>query len=350
MLNNLKLALKFTLLLSLVFISAMVISGVVLSQTTQQQAENDVAYRGKILMEVMNSVRSYTNAEVNPLLEPKRENSNELIVQAIPSYSVRRVFENLLKNVNYKDYLYKEALLNPTNLQDKADVFETKLIQKFSQKSRFESEEDSGFTTIKGKEEKVFYYAKPIVVTEQRCLRCHSSPEKAPKKQLTIYGSEHGFGWKLNEVLGTQIIYVPSKQVFAIAHRNLALFMGIFIGIFALVILLINFLLKRTVVQPIRPMARLAKKISNEQLSSEQNEEKSEIKSLEKLAQRSDELGQLAQIFQQMAYAIYSREQSFAQQLQQLRNKGDVRIAYFKKLQQKAQRIRSKSKSSNNPS
>ena len=345
MLSNLKLAPKFTLLLSLVFISAIAISGVVLSKTTQQQAESDVAYRGQILMEVMSSVRNYTDAEVSPLLEPRIEKSNELILQAIPSYSVIKVFENLRKNSKYKEYLYKDALLNPTNyVRDKADNLETKIIENFRKESGLEKE--SGFTNRQG--ENVFYYAQPIVVTESTCLRCHSTPAVAPKKQLAIYGSEHGFGWTLNKVLGTQIIYVPSEQVFAIAHRNLASFMGIFIGIFALVILLINFLLKRSVIQPIRPMARLAQKISNnEDLSSEPNEE-SEIKSVEKLAKRPDELGQLAQLFQQMAHAIYTREQTFAQQLQQLRNKGDVRIAYFKNLQQKAQTIRSKSKDSSN--
>ena len=342
MLSNLKLAPKFTLLLSLVFISAIIISGAVLSHTTQQQAEDDVAYRGQILMEVMSSLRNYTDAEVNPLLEPRIEKSNELILQAIPSYSVIKVFENLRKNPRYQNYLYKDALLNPTNyVRDKADAFEAKIIESFRQKS--DLKKDSGFTTRKG--DKVFYYAQPVIIREQSCLRCHSTPAAAPKQQLAIYGSEHGFGWTLNKVLGTQIIYVPSEQVFAIAHRNLALFMGIFIGIFALVILLINFLLKRSVIGPIRPMARLAQKISNDQLSSEQNEE-SEIKSLEKLAKRPDELGQLARLFQQMAHAIYTREQSFAQQLQQIRNKGDVRIAYFKNLQQKAQTIRNKSKES----
>ncbi|HAJ63732.1 MAG TPA: histidine kinase, partial [Cyanobacteria bacterium UBA8543] len=341
MLSNLKLASKFTLLLSLVFVCAIVISGAVLSQTTQQQAESDVAYRGQILMEVMNSVRNYTNDEVNPILKGRIKKSNELILQAIPSYSVSKVFENLRKNSKYQNYLYKDAVLRPnTYVPDEANTFEKKIIKKFQKKSALK--EDSGFTTTR-KGKSVFYYAQPII-EKKKCLRCYNASAEASKRKVAISGNP-GFGKSQNNVLGTRIIYVPSEEVFAIAHRNLLLFMSIFIGIFALVIWLINFLLKRSVIQPIRPMARLAQKISNDQLSSEQSEE-SEIKSVEKLAKRSDELGQLAQLFQQMAQAISTREQSFAQQLQQIRNKGDVRIAYFKKLQQKAQTIRSKSKNS----
>lgn len=352
MLSNLKLAPKFTLLLSLVFISAIAISGAVLSQITLQRAGNDVAYKGQILMEAMSSVREYTNSQVNPLIEPKIETSKEFIPQAIPSYSVREVFEILRKNPNYKDYFYKDALLNPTNLRDKADDFEAKIVEQFREKS--DLKEISGFRTKAG--EKVFYYTRPIVVTKQSCLRCHSTPEAAPKSQLVTYGPQNGFGWKLNKVLGVQTIYVPSEEVFAIAHQYLALVMGIFIGIFAIVISLINFLLKQAVIQPIRPMARLAQKISNEQLSSDPADEESDLASLEKAAKNSDELGQLARLFKQMAKAIYGREQSFAQQLQELRNKSEQikgrtlsrssDIAYFRTLQQKAKTIRSKKKGS----
>ncbi len=351
MLKNLKLAPKFTVLLSLVFISAIAISGFILSQATQQKAEADVAYKGQILMGVMNSVRNYTNTEINPLLASRVETAPEFIPQSIPSFAVREVFEILRKDPDYQDYFYKDAVLNPTNLRDQADKFETELVEEFRQQP--DLKELSGFRNREG--ENVFYYAQPITITKQSCLRCHSTPENAPKSQLVTYGDQHGFGWELNKVLGTQTIYVPSQQVFAIAHQYLALFMGIFIGIFALVLLLINFLLKRAVIQPIKPMARLAQKISSEQFITDQDEE-ADLASLGQVAKKSDELGQLARLFQQMAQAVYIREQTFAQQLQQLRNKSEQtkahtgartsEIAYLKALQQKAKAIRSQTKGS----
>lgn len=351
MLTNLKLAPKFTILLSLVFVSAIAISGAILSQTTLQRAEADVAYKGKILMGLMNSVRTYTNNEINPLVAPKVETSEKFIPQSIPSYSVRQVFEILRKDSAYKDYFYKDAVLNPTNSRDYVDEFEVDLVKQFREDPNLK--EVSGFRNRSGEE--VFYYAQPITIKKQSCLRCHSTPEAAPKSQLATYGAEHGFGWELNKVLGTQTIYVPSEEIFAVARHNLSLVMGIFIGIFALVILLINYLLKQAVIQPIRPMARLAQKMSSEEFMMEENEE-ADLASLEKVSKKSDELGQLARIFQQMAHSIYVREQSFAEQLKQLRNKSDQtkartqartsEMAYLKSLQEKSQTIRSKTKGS----
>jgi hypothetical protein len=90
-------------------------------------------------------------------------------------------------------------------------------------------------------------------------------------------------------------------------------------------------------------------------MSSDQTVE-SDIESLGRVARKSDELGQLARLFNQMAQAIYGREQSFAKQLQELRIKSEQmktrtqsnnnEISYFKALQQKAQMIRNKAKSS----
>jgi nitrate/nitrite-specific signal transduction histidine kinase len=135
------------------------------------------------------------------------------------------------------------------------------------------------------------------------------------------------------------------------ARQYLSLVMGIFIIVFAFVILLINFLLKQAVIQPIRPMARLAQKISSDCFD---QAEESDIKSLEKAAKNSDELGQLTRLFKQMVQAVSVREQSFAQQLQKLRAKSeqmkvsteskDTEIAYLKALQQKAKPLETSQK------
>ena len=54
--GNFKLATKFTLLLSLVFIGAILISGFALSKALEQKAEDEIDYRGQVLMQMVNSV------------------------------------------------------------------------------------------------------------------------------------------------------------------------------------------------------------------------------------------------------------------------------------------------------
>ena len=353
MLGNLKLATKFTLLLSLVFIGAILISGFALSKALEHKAEAEINYRSQILAGVVNSVREYTSTNVSPLLAPKVETESAFIPETIPSFAAREVFENLRKNKEYKNLFYKDATLNPTNLRDKADDFETKLVERFRQEPGLKT--ISGFRDSFGEE--LFYSARPFSVKNPNCLQCHSTPEAAPKSHLASYGSENGFGWKLKEVLGTQIIYVPASEVFENARQASALIISIFIGIFALVILLINYLLKWNVLQPIKPMAQVAQKISSDEMSADEAEEFERIK-LAPIAKRTDELGQLGRVFQKMVREVYAREQQLRQQVQKLRIEIDeakrarqvaeiAETESFQKLQQEAREMRNKRNAAN---
>ncbi|BAY50274.1 sensor protein (plasmid) [Scytonema sp. HK-05] len=348
MLGNLKLATKFTLFLGLVFIIAILISGFALSKALEQKAKDEISYRGQILIQMINSVRNYTDVRVAPLLESDLKTDNHFIPEAIPTFAARQVFENLRQNKEYINFFYKDATLNPTNLADKADDFETDVIESFQNQPDLSSL--SGFRTMFG--EQLFYSAKPFSITNSSCLQCHSDPARAPKSQLATYGRDHGYGWKLNEILGTQIIYIPASQVYASAHQAFSLFIGIFIAVFTLVILLINYLLKWNVIQPIKPMAQLAQKLSTDTINSVEAEE-FERKSLGAIAKRTDELGQLGRVFQRMVREVYAREQRLKQQVQALRIEIDQakkarqveEIAdseYFQKLRQNAQELRNK--------
>ncbi len=353
MLNRFKLATKFTLLLSLVFIGAIAVSGFAFSRVLEHKAEAEIGYRSQLLAETMNSVRNFTNKHVSPLLISLVDTQPTFVPETIPSYAVREVFENLRKNEEYKDFFYKDANLYPTNLRDKADIFETKLIERFRNEPGLKNL--SGFRD--SFDEKLFYSARPFSLTNPTCLRCHSTPEAAPKSHLASYGSENGFGWKLNEILGTQIIYVPASTVFEDAKRASVSFINLFIGIFAIVLLLINYLLKRNVLQPLKPMAQLAQKISMNELSAEEAE-KFDREKLTSIVKRNDELGQLGRVFQSMMHEIYAREQQFKKQLQTLRIEVDdakrarqvaeiSESESFQKLQQEAKAMRNKRDAAN---
>lgn len=318
MFHKLKLGLKFTLILGIVFLSGICLSGLLLSQTAQQKAEEQVERKALILMDIMNSVRDYTTNQIQPLLSDRWEIESKFIPETIPAYSARQVFENLRRSPNYKDYFYKEATLNPTNLRDKADNFEADIVQKFRQNSTLQ--EVSGFR--KTSEDNLFYVARPLSISKDSCLRCHSSPQLAPKSQINTYGSENGFGWIKNEVIAAQTVYVTAEEIFASYQQQFLLSLGVFIGIFAIVILLINVLLKQTVILPLIPIARVAQRISNDYIGSEKAEE-ADLKKIDKVAKRSDELGQLAVLFKKMTSVVLAREESLQRLVKQLRHEAD---------------------------
>ncbi|MBD2101789.1 DUF3365 domain-containing protein [Leptolyngbya sp. FACHB-261] len=265
MLKNIKLGTRFNLILALVFMLGITISGAALSSVLQQRAQAEVTSQALLLIQAMNSVRSYTSNHIKPLLAPQLEPETTFTAETVPAYSATEVFENLRQSEDYKNFFYKEATLNPTNLRDKADDFESKLVERF--RSEPNTPEISGFRALPGGQ--MFYIARPLAVSQKSCLQCHSKPEVAPKSLVETYGAENGFGWQLNEIVATQVISVPADDVLASANRSLSLIMSILIGIFAVVILLINLLLRRSVIWRIRRMAKVAQEVSTGKTSTD---------------------------------------------------------------------------------
>lgn len=318
MFAKLKLRLKFTLILGLAFLGGIILSGAILAKTYYQNAQREVTNKSLVLLSTINSVKDYTNTNIEPLLEDKLKTSPTFIPEILPFFAAREIFEHLRQQPKYQNFLYKEAALNPTNLRDQADSFESHLIERFRQDLNLKQLE--GFRTIGGQE--LLYISRPLAVTQQSCLQCHSTPEAAPKSQLDSYGSENGFGWKLNSIIAAQTIYVPVREVFAIYRQQFFLAMVNFMVIFAIITLLIDWLLKKTVIQPITPMAKLAQEISKDEINSNPTVELN-FRKLNKVARRFDELGQLARAFQLMTEVVRSREQTLKQQVQQLRHEND---------------------------
>ena len=192
-------------------------------------AERETTTRAHMLLSTMNSVRKYTTNNVRPALTAKY--GGEFVKEMVPGFSAKAVFEEFRKDPVYRDFVYKEAAPNPTNKANLADDFERSLVDSFRQKA--ESKELVGTRQIGGVSH--YYIARPMVVKEQTCLDCHTTPEMAPPKQLEQYGREGGFGWKLNEIIATQVVYVPvSSAVKGDSREGTTVLIGL-VGLFVVV-------------------------------------------------------------------------------------------------------------------
>ncbi|MEA5623242.1 c-type heme family protein [Nostoc sp. UHCC 0251] len=286
MLKNLNLKQKFTILLLVILTFGLSLSGFALSSLLRENAKQDISSTGLMLMQTMSSVRKYTTTQINPELADKLE--TEFLPQSVPAYSAREVFEILRKAPGYREFFYKEATLNPTNLRDKADAFETEIVEKFRNKT--DLKELSGFRSIPGGD--IFYIARPLPVSEQSCLVCHSVPEAAPQSMINLYGTANGFGWKLNEIIGAQIITVPANNVIKKANQSSLLIILIVSTIFIATILLVNLFLNRQVVMPLKRMTRIAEEVSTGHMEVE----------FEQMS--NDEIGNLAKAFKRMQLSL----------------------------------------------
>ncbi|MEA5463691.1 c-type heme family protein [Leptothoe sp. PORK10 BA2] len=256
MLSKLNLGQKFTLMLLGVFMVGILMGGIALSRLLNYTAQAELTSKALMLMETMNAVRQYTVDEVTPEISERSE--VQFLPETVPSYSAHTVFKVLQSSPDYQDFSYREAVLNPTNPKDKADQLEASLVSKF--KEADSPEEFHDFRNSPGG--KLYYIARPIQIKQEACLSCHSTPERAPKSMVDLYGRQNGFGWKLNDIIGTQIISVPAQTVFTKARKSLLITLGVFTGVFAIAILLVNYWLKRYVVRPLNRMAATAEAVS----------------------------------------------------------------------------------------
>lgn len=240
-----------------VFLVIIVVCSQFFSMLLEQNAQKTIRDRANLLIETMNAVRDYTSTQINPKLASRLKSEEKFIPQTVPAYSAREVFEGLRDNPEYQEFFYKEATLNPTNLRDRADEFETKVVENFRSSPKLK--QITGFRALPGSD--MYYIARPLVVKSESCLRCHSTPELAPKSQIATYGDKNGFGWQLNEIVGAQIVSIPIIAVWQ-ESQTLRSLIILVLGIFLLLTILLNSLLiRRIIIVPIQKIVRVLKKI-----------------------------------------------------------------------------------------
>jgi PAS domain S-box-containing protein len=324
MFNRLSLGAKFNLILLLVFLAGAVTSGLALNAITAHHAQQDMAADSNMLRTAMTSVRDYTGNNVAPHLKKVQASDPDFIAETVPGFSAREVFDNFRHKENFGSFFYKEAAPNPTNMRDRADAFEKSLVARFDADSGLK--EISGFRAMDGKH--LFFNAGPMRVKSQSCLECHTTPDVAPKAMVLKYGADNGFGWKINQVIAAQIVYVPAEEVLGQGRSDARKIVFLFLAVFALLMLLINVLLRHTVVKPLSHLAAATNAIGMGGETAQKFEETAEGKELRDTGRRGDELGKLADTFGFMAEKVRLREQGLKDAQRQL----EAREARFRAL------------------
>jgi len=245
---------KFNLILVTVLGAAFAVIGVTTHRTLYENAYHEVLGQAGLMMDSAMAVRGYTFDEIRPLLTSDIKKS--FLPQIVPAYAATQSFIRL--HEKNPEYVYKEATLNPTNPRNRAVEWETDIISMFQNQPQLE-EFTGERETPNGRS---MYLSRPIRVSNQACLNCHSTPEVAPRSMLKRYGNANGFGWNLHKVVGAQIVSVPMNVPIAKAQKTFQLLMVVLAITFVAVLLLINLLLKLTVIKPIQKMSHTANEVS----------------------------------------------------------------------------------------
>jgi hypothetical protein len=212
-----------------------------------RKVQSEVNERSRVLLETALALRSYTGSEVAPLAE--KLGYDQFYPQMVPSYGAQTTLRMLRKT--FPDYRYREASLNPTNIEDRANDWEVGLLQAFQQDPNLN--ELSGEVSVGGVPR--FFLARPIRMTSTDCLRCHSTPDAAPASMVAKYGL-NGFGWKMGEIVGIQLVQVPVSGLTMQAVKGFLLTVGALTCVFVLSFAIFMLLLRRYVTRPLEKITR----------------------------------------------------------------------------------------------
>ncbi len=249
-----KLLAKLNLIVVLVFAVAMVPAALISRNLLENNAQAQVIQNARIMMETALAMRGYTVSQVKPLLAPAMRDT--FLSQSVPAFAATEIFNTLRKD--HPEYTYKEATLNPTNPRNRAVDWEADLVGEFRR--------DPGRQEIVGHRDTPLgpslYLSKPIRINDAACLSCHTTPDEAPATMLAVYGRDGGFGWKMGETIGAQIVQVPMSEPARLADVAFGRLLLVFAGLFAFTLLALNLLLSFVVVRPIRRLSDMADRVS----------------------------------------------------------------------------------------
>lgn len=245
---------KFNLVILAAFAIGFLVAAFVLDRVFLDHAREQVLQNARIMMTAVNAIRNYTDQELGPLLP--MEVDGKFVAETVPAFAAQRNFKAV--QAAFPGYTYREPALNPTNLSDRAQDWEADVIGLFrSEPARRELviERDTPVgPTIN--------LARPVTIGDAACLTCHSAATAAPAALTRTYGTANGFGWKLDETVGAQILSVPMAIPLKLARDAYLTFMAILVAIFALIFVVLNLLLHFLVLTPVRRVSKAADAVS----------------------------------------------------------------------------------------
>jgi HAMP domain-containing protein len=240
------------------------------SESIRELSRFHVRQQARLLMDAAIATRKYTEKNIQPKLQRESkvdqpDGTTRLVFnkETVPAFAASETLKNIYEKSDnrFKDYEYKEASDNPTDMDDQASNKngrdESGLLHLLKTKEEHEDE-----ITINQKP--FYFFARRIIATENDgCMKCHGSPAAAPPSMIDAYmlneavkkNEGGGFHWKDKDVAAAQIVYVPRTEVDNLASGAIRRILYVLIPV---AILTFASFLTGVWLLVIRPVARLS--------------------------------------------------------------------------------------------
>ncbi|MCF8057580.1 MAG: DUF3365 domain-containing protein [Desulfocapsa sp.] len=246
---------RFTIVIGVLSLIACVLLAYASYQFSLKNAMEEAKTKGEMVFNMIDSSRMFFKNKQRPIVM-EIVDQDRFFPEIMSGFVVARgVWENYQKR--FPGYTFKQATIDPLYPPNKADANETQFIKEFDANKDLKNREG----TIVKDGKKFYYFARPIAV-DKGCLRCHGDVEEAPKDQIEIYGTEHGYDWRAGQIVSTSVVYVPIDDAIAAAKKGATNLFAIGATGIVLIMAVLWFFLSSGVVSPLVKLQEKTKQIS----------------------------------------------------------------------------------------
>jgi len=233
---NLKLSVKFNLIMSLLLISLFLVAAIMTYRRERSLVNRVAIDNARSIARQIIETRDY----ISSVVKGEAENNYNLVPQVVATNVAKRMTAG-------SDYYVRQVSLRYRNPNNRPDAYETAQLKLFSTKSALET---SSIVNEKGEE--VFRYMLAMKA-EKSCLECHGSYDKAPKfVQERFPRGHYSYDYRIGEVIGAVSVSIPIAELYRQVGANLKVDIAYRSAIFLLIILVMWVLIRRSIINPVQ--------------------------------------------------------------------------------------------------
>ena len=241
-------------------VASIIIVGLV-NYNMRKQALIEAESKALMLINHNLAVHNYFQQELKPKLfawsEPFRAPDYFEPAWMSSTYAIRQMNDHF-KSLEKSKYYYKECAINARTPENEADPHEKTFLEQLSKDPKLV--ERSEVRTLNG--QPVFVIMRRGLEMEKSCLRCHSTPGRAPADLVKIYGPTCSFGRHEGEVVHAISIRIPLAEAYGQANRLSWHLSGILLALLGCLFASQTYISKRWLFDPMAALRQKALEIA----------------------------------------------------------------------------------------
>ncbi len=196
---------KFLAGLGLVMAGMVAFFAISLNQHLGRLMESEAREKASLILSQVEAVQRYVRITLRPVMYRSLPGGQFVLEAMSTSFITRSVMSDL--NLAKESFTYRRVGIGARNPDYEANGLERGLIQRFEADPKIVRLEE--FVELGGVRHFVTARSQRF---EASCLNCHGDPKLAPKELIARYGAERGFGRKVGELAGIDLVSLKVER------------------------------------------------------------------------------------------------------------------------------------------